>query len=161
MVDRPGDLLIREASVAEAEAVAVVLRRSITELCVAEHGNATAVIDAWLANKTAESVGDWIADPSQTLLVAIIDGEIAGVAAASRFSQVLLNYVSPSHRFCGVSKALMAALEAYLGQQGCSVARLTSTATAHGFYLGLGYQEDGPPQHWRGDALVYPMKKAL
>ncbi|RYZ64842.1 MAG: GNAT family N-acetyltransferase, partial [Proteobacteria bacterium] len=91
MVDRPGDLLIREASVAEAEAVAAVLRRSITELCVAEHGNATAVIDAWLANKTAESVGEWIADPKQTLLVAVIDREIAGVAAASRFSQVLLN----------------------------------------------------------------------
>jgi len=161
MTDRRGDLLIREANVADAEVVADVLRRSITELCVAEHGNSGPVLEAWLANKTAESVGGWIADPGQTLLVAVAEGQIAGVAAASRFSQVLLNYVSPSHRFGGVSKALMAEVETYLRKQGCRIARLTSTGTAHRFYLDLGYEDDGPPQRWRGDALVHPMKKTL
>ena len=51
---------IREARLEDADHACNVLRRSISQLCVADHGSDPAIINAWLANKTPETVARWI-----------------------------------------------------------------------------------------------------
>ena len=152
---------IRPAVTGDAEAACTVLRRSITELCAADHDGNRAVLDGWLANKTPRNVRAWIDDPSQEMLVAVCPGGMAGVAAASLGGDILLNYVSPDFRFRGVSKALLGELEHRLRARGRARVTLTSTRTALDFYLAQGYRHDGPPRAWRDAATAQTMVKDL
>jgi GNAT superfamily N-acetyltransferase len=139
------DVQIREACAADAAAACAVLRRSIAELCAADHNNDPAFLHGWLANKTPDNVAAWISDPGNVVYVAV-DGEaIAGVASMSKDGRISLNYVSPDARFKGVSKALLAALERKAAELGLTHCRLESTKTARRFYEAAGYREqDGP-----------------
>jgi len=138
-------MLIRYACSADAAAACDVLRRSIAELCTADHGDDPKFLTGWLANKTPENVAAWIADPGNVLYVAIDDGAIVGVAGMTKAGLVTLNYVSPDARFKGVSKALLAALERKAADLGLTQCRLESTKTARRFYESAGYheQQDG------------------
>ena len=152
--------VVRAAQPEEAAEIAALLRRSITELCAADHRGDPAALAEWLANKTPEAVAAWIADPAQHLVVAEIDGRLAGVAAAHDDGTILLNYVSPRQSRRGASTAGLAVLEAWLRAKGVREARLESTATAHDFYRAHGFRDIGPPVAWRG-ADAYPMRKGL
>ncbi len=152
---------IRAAKQDDAAEICLVLRRSITELCVADHDNDPQILDPWLVNKTPENLRAWIARAGQTYRVAVIDDQIAGVGAVSATEGVLLNYVSPDFQYCNVSKALMAVLEDWLKERGQVVCHLTSTATARQFYKTLGYLPDGEPVMRRSGMLTFPMKKLL
>ena len=134
-------LQIRPARLDDAAAACTVLRRSITELCAADHNNDPAWLAGWLANKTPENVAAWITDPDNVVYVAIEDERVAGVAAMGRDGRVSLNYVSPDARFRGVSKALLAALERKAVEWGLAKCRLESTQTALPFYRAAGYRE--------------------
>ena len=134
-------LHIRPARAADAAAACGVLRRSIAELCVADHDNDPQFLSRWLANKTPENVAAWIADPGNVVYVAVDDGRIAGVAAMTRAGLVTLNYVSPDFRFRGVSKVLLAALERKAAELGLTQCNLESTKTARRFYEAAGYRE--------------------
>ncbi|KQV37037.1 hypothetical protein ASE37_24075 [Rhizobium sp. Root268] len=81
-------------------------------------------------------------NPDQTVWVAEVSGEIAGVGAVAGDS-IVLNYVAPEHRFQGVSKALLAALEDSFRNAGFSLGKLVSTRTALRFYLASGWSELG------------------
>lgn len=146
----------------QAEAIAETLRRSIGELCAADHHGDPQALARWLANKTATTVLHWLDDADLLTLVAAVDtGAIAGVAQVRAQGEITLNYVSPDHRYSGVSRALMRALEDHLRDIGLTAARLTSTATARRFYLAQGYEANGPPRPWHGGSLVHPMVKLL
>ena len=75
---------IRDAVLADAPAACAVLRRSITELCTADHRNDSAILERWLANKTPEIVASWIAQPASSMLVAVEDGIVRAVGAVMR-----------------------------------------------------------------------------
>ena len=45
---------IRDATVEDADAACLVMRRSIAELCIADHGKDEAILTRWLGNKTPE-----------------------------------------------------------------------------------------------------------
>ncbi len=77
-------MLIRPALAADAEQAASVLRRSISELCVADHGDDPGVLGQWLRNKTPDTVRVWIEAPDRQILVAEEDGILLGVGAASQ-----------------------------------------------------------------------------
>lgn len=153
-------MLIRPAAVADAEEAALVLRRSIRELCILDHGGDEQALGQWLGNKTPDSVRPWIEAPDGRIVVAEQGGVILGVGGASRGGVITLNYVAPETRFKGVSKAILASLEAYLRDQGCTQSTLTSTRTAHAFYLAAGYEDAGQPEFW-GKLPGQPMKKHL
>ncbi|MDF2689562.1 MAG: family N-acetyltransferase, partial [Microvirga sp.] len=72
-----------------------MLRRSIQDLCHADHsGNAAKLADR-LSNKTPENVAAWISNPRSFVFV-VTEGEtILGVAAMTKTGEILLNYVSP------------------------------------------------------------------
>ena len=153
---------IRDATPDDAEAACAVLRASIIELCVADHGNDPVLLQRWLANKQPEIVAGWIAQPDRSVLVAVDEaGAILAVGAVSDSGEITLNYVSPHARFRGVSRALLATLEARAAERGNSVCRLQSSETARRFYLANGYIDDGEPIRKFGMRSGYPMSKRI
>jgi GNAT superfamily N-acetyltransferase len=148
---------VRAASIEDSEEACRVVRRSIAELCHADHHGDAPTLALWLANKTAENMRRWIAQ--HHVVVATENGTILGVAAMAGSGEVILNYVSPDARFRGVSKALLMQLEAHAAQSGVPLLTLESTATARRFYLSAGYSENGPPTPGFGKTLGYPMTK--
>lgn len=151
---------IRDAVLEDAPAACQVLRRSISELCVGDHGNNVAILAQWLANKTPDIVASWIAKPGNSVLVAVEGGTILGVGPVTDNGEINLNYVSPDARFRGVSRALIVALEARAIERGSVRCTLISTETARRFYRSAGYAEDGPPVRKFGTPS-YPMSKCL
>lgn len=153
---------VRPAIEADAEQAALVLRRSITELCIRDHGNDPALLASWLANKTPEKFREWVRLEDTLCLVAVAgDDTILGVALMSKAGEIRLNYVSPDARYRGVSTALIGALEAAAAGLGVPRLSLSSTATAHSFYLARGFQDAGQPQTDRLKDNIYPMAKSL
>lgn len=131
-------MLIRAAEPSDAEAACDVLRRSIAELCEADHRNDEIFLANWLANKTPENFRSWLT--SSHVYVAEEAGRLLGVAAVSEMGNVLLNYVAPEARFRGVSKTLLGACEDKARRLACAFISLESTKTAERFYLAQGYQ---------------------
>ncbi|WP_423065772.1 GNAT family N-acetyltransferase [Devosia sp. CN2-171] len=140
--------------------MSAVLTASIRDLCTADHRNDPTILAGWLRNKTPEMVLQMFDNPNAQLFVAEHDGMIAAVGCLNGGDEIGLNYVDPAHRFSGVSKALLAALEDRIRQSGATRARLTSTGTARRFYLASGWHDAGPGEDDRG-MLCYPMEKSL
>jgi quinol monooxygenase YgiN/predicted N-acetyltransferase YhbS len=154
-------LEIRDAQLDDAPAACEVLRRSISELCVADHHNNPEILQRWLANKTPEIIASWIANPANTMLVAVEADAILAVGSMRGLGEIEVNYVSPDARFRGVSRALMSALESRARTKGATLCTLVSTETARKFYLSLGYEETGPTMGKFGTTGSYPMAKDL
>jgi GNAT superfamily N-acetyltransferase len=152
---------IRDAVIEDAPTACAVLRRSISELCGADHGNDPQILRRWLANKTPEIVAQWIAAPGSSVLLAVEGKAILAVGAVTDAGEITLNYVSPAARFRGVSRALLAALEARAAVRGNTRCTLHSTETARHFYHAAGYCEDGPADGKFGARGGYPMSKPL
>ena len=154
------EIVIREAAPEDAEQGSLVLRRSITELCVADHGNDPAFLTGWLSNKTPHHFRGWINRPGNSLLVAVGNGDILGVGSVADAGEITLNYVSPDARFRGVSKALLMALEERAATRGCTTCTLRSSETARRFYLSNGYVEIDR-SGIQGAQHGHPMMKSL
>jgi GNAT superfamily N-acetyltransferase len=152
---------IRAATPEDAPAACQVMRRSIAELCVADHRNDEAILTRWLSNKTPEVFASWITQSDNSLLVAAEGGGILGVGSVTDAGEITLNYVSPDARFRGVSRALLGALEARAVERGNTRCTLTSTETARRFYRANGYVEDGLPIGNFGTSSGYPMSNLL
>ncbi len=136
--------IIRKGTPQDAAPAIRVLRRSIQELCVADHRGDADEIAQWLANKTESAWADWIARRDATVLVAEDSGRITSVGMIDHSGEVLLNYVSPAARFCGTSKAMLGALESAAGPHGAAKCTAESTETAKQFYISAGYSADMP-----------------
>jgi len=152
---------IRDATRDDAEAACEVLRQSISQLCGPDHRNDPAILTAWLANKKPEIVADWATQPGNSLLVATEGDAILAVGSVTDAGEITLNYVAPAARFRGVSRALLAALEARAAERGNVRCTLTSTETAHRFYRSRGYVDDGAPLGKFGTNAGYPMFRSL
>ncbi len=158
-VDEPG---IRVARVEDGEEASRLLRRSITELCAADHRNDPDVIAGWTANKTPEDWAGWVRAGDAVLCVAEAGGRILGVGMMNAGGEILLNYVLPEARFRGVSRAVMDHLEAEAGRRGHATCRLESSVTARAFYEARGYRAAGGEGERCGGALsCLRMEKVL
>ena len=154
-------LSIRDACPDDAVAACKAMRRSIAELCAADHSDDPEILARWLSNKTPENVCGWIARQDATVLVAVKSDASVAVGMVTDAGEVLLNYVSPDVRFSGVSRAVLKALEARAGERGAIVCRLESTETARRFYHSNGYVETGAPTRKFGACSGYRMTKSL
>jgi GNAT superfamily N-acetyltransferase len=152
---------IREARPGDAQEACAVLRRSIIELCAADHAGDTHFLAARLANKTPENFAAWMQRADACYLLAIERDAIAAVGAVTDGGEILLNYVAPEARFHGASSALLAALERRAAERGATQCTLVGTQTARRFYLARGYRETGQTTGKFGMASGYPMAKAL
>ena len=111
---------IRDAAPDDAVAACHVLRESISRLCVADHRNDPAILNAWLANKTPEIVAAWATQKGNSLLLAVEGDAVLAVGSVTDAGEITLNYVAPAARFRGVSRALLKALEARAVERGNS-----------------------------------------
>lgn len=150
---------IRPAVTADAVSACRVLRRSITECCVADHHQQQAVLQAWLGNKTPENVANWIASPSNYTIVAVKDGELVGVALLTQAGKLSLCYLLPEAQYVGIGKALLHGIEAQARAWDISVLRLHSTASASDFYARNGYVHAGKEKSCYGVECDFFWKK--
>jgi GNAT superfamily N-acetyltransferase len=150
---------IRSARHEDAEQACEVVKRSIKELCHADHRGDAPTLRRWLSNKTPDNMRRWI--DQHCTFVAIGGAAILGVAVLKRTGEIILNYVSPDARFHGVSKALIARLETCAREFGIEAVSLQSSATAIRFYLSAGYYSLGPPTPGFGVTFCHPMAKRL
>ena len=153
-------IAVRPAAEADIAAMSAVLTASIRELCAADHRNDPETIADWTRNKSPESVRLMLANPNLTMYVAELDGAVAAVGAVTREGEVALNYVAPASRFRGLSRALLTHMEQALRERGVAEGTLTSTTTAHRFYLSSGWRDSGPPET-AGFVPGHPMRKRL
>lgn len=152
---------IRDAVAEDAEAACQVMRRSIAELCLADHRNDPTILRRWLGNKTPENFASWMTQSDNSILVAVECGSILAVGSVTDAGKITLNYVSPDARFRGVSRSMLGALEARAMERGNARFMLISTETARRFYKACGYVEEGPPVGEFGTSSGYPMSKLL
>jgi GNAT superfamily N-acetyltransferase len=152
---------IRNVEPEDAEVACEVVRRSIVELCAADHGGDQDILARWLNNKTPQHILVWIARADSSLLVAVEGGAILAVGMVTDAGEVLLNYVSPDARFRGASRAMLLALEMRARERGAAVCTLESTETALRFYRSNGYSEAGLPTGKFGMTSGYRMAKPL
>lgn len=136
-------LEIRIAASTDAFAACNVLRRSITECCVPDHNNDPQILDAWLGNKTPQMVANWFSSPTNFSLVALLDGELVGVALLTGAGKLALCYLLPEARAKGVGKALLERMEQQACGWGVKALQLHSTASGVAFFAGRGYIEAG------------------
>jgi GNAT superfamily N-acetyltransferase len=156
-----GSMQIREATADDAAEACQVLRRSITELCNADHRDDPAALEDWLSNKTPANVGAWIVRADNHVFVAMQGSAIVAVGAVTSSGEITLNYVSPDARFAGVSKALLNRLEAKALELGHTTCSLTSTETARRFYLSAGYKQQSSSRNLLAPSSSYLMSKRL
>ncbi len=135
---------IRLAKLEDAQAALALVRRSIIELCKADHEGDAMTLEGWLANKSQKNMEAWITRPGSVVVLAEREGHLAGVGAFSAAGDVILLYVAPEDRFQGVSKALLAACEKRAKDMRIPRLCLTSSITAQRFFLDRGYEiEEG------------------
>ena len=155
------NVTIRDAAPGDAVAACAVLRESISRLCVADHRNDPAILNAWLANKQPETVAAWVVQKGNSLLLAVEGDAVIGVGSVTDAGEITLNYVAPDARFRGVSRVLLKALEARAVERGNKRCTLTSSETAHRLYQSAGYLDDGAPTGKFGTNTGYPMSKEM
>ncbi|WP_256079446.1 GNAT family N-acetyltransferase [Massilia sp. YIM B04103] len=136
-------LEIRIAASADAPAACQVLRRSITECCIADHNNDPAILDAWLGNKNTQTVASWFESPTNFSLVAVENGAVVGVALLTAAGKLALCYLLPEARHKGAGKALLARIEAQAASWGVKALQLHSTASGEEFFARQGYIRSG------------------
>lgn len=151
----------RIATVEDAEAATDVLRRSIAELCTADHHDDAVTLDQWLENKTVERFRVWVARPNRYTIVAERDGVLCGVGMLGTDGVIYLCYVHPAHVRCGVGRALVAAMEDHARSRGLLEICLEATTTASGFYEALGYRRTGESASGFGVTWSHPYEKHL
>src|SRR5262245_56455357 len=143
---------VRPAREEDAGAACEVLRRSIRELCVADHGGDERVLSTWLENKTPENSRRWIASPSRFSLVAVDGSTVCGFGLLHADGEIQLCYLVPEVQYRGVGKLMLRALEEQAARWGLKGLFLTSTITARRFYERHGYLQTGE---------AYRMSKAI
>ena len=77
-----------------APAACQVPRRSILELCVADHGNDPTILMRWLGDKTPENVAAWIVRPDHSLLAAVERGTIPAVGSVRPSALAVLRLIA-------------------------------------------------------------------
>lgn len=152
---------VRRAENKDAGVAMQLIRRSIEELCVADHRNDPVTLAGWLANKTPENFRSWIANPDNFCVVVEADGRLSGVGLLHRGGEIQLFYLAPGAQRQGMGRAIHAALEAQARAWGLQKLHLDSTAMARPFYEALGYQATGASIPRFGVLRCYPYEKVL
>lgn len=150
---------IRQAEPEDVEAACSVMRRSIVECCHEDHAGDRSIVDAWLANKTPETVRSWFQSGGYAV-VAERDGAVVGTAMLDGEGFVTLCYLVPEARYEGIGKGMLGALEAEARKRGQKHIELGSTKTAYRFYQRNGYADTGRVESAFGLTAVI-MRKAI
>jgi hypothetical protein len=83
---------VRDAVPEDAAAACEVMRRSIAELCVADHHNDPGILERWLGNKTPEIFKSWI-QPGNSVLVAVENGTVRRIGKLFETPSCFLDFL--------------------------------------------------------------------
>jgi GNAT superfamily N-acetyltransferase len=134
---------IRKAVPNDAVPACTLLRRSIEEVCAPDHHGRPDILDAWLANKTPETIAGWFASPTHYAIVAERDGQLLGLALLTQAGRLALCYVEPGALRIGVGRALLAAVEEQARAWSIRKLHLHSPESCATFYERHGYANAG------------------
>jgi GNAT superfamily N-acetyltransferase len=154
-------ILVRTAKLDDAPVAVAVLRSSIVELCVDNHRNDAATLEAWLANKTELQFARWLADEHRLVMVAEDTGGIRGVGSIHDSGEIRLCYVQPRFQNRGIGHALLTALEAQARAWGLTRIQLSSSPAARAFYERAGYVATGNAVQGFGVSVYYPYERVF
>ena len=154
-------IMVRSAVEADAVAACDGLRRSIRELCVADHGVDEHVLSAWLANKTPENVREWISATATFSVVAVKGSDVRGFGLIQNDGAIQMCYLAAEALDCGAGKRVLRALEEQAARWGLKRVFLTSPVTARRFYERMGYVRSGNPKSVYGLRSEHPMSKSI
>jgi GNAT superfamily N-acetyltransferase len=151
----------RTAEAKDAAAAVEVVRRSITELCMADHHGDAETLAKWLSNKTVPTFAAWFSRDDNFCVIAESAGRVVGVGLLHRSGEINLFYLAPGVQRRGIGKAIHATLEERARAWALRGLRLDSTALARPFYEKLGYRPAGARKPSFGVLHVYPYEKTL
>ena len=152
---------VRLAEPGDADAAIEVVRRSIRDLCVADHKNDPETLTAWLANKTSQNFLAWLSNPENFCVIAESDSQMLGVGVLRRDGEILLFYLAPGAQRQGIGTKIHDALERQAIHWELKSLHLDSTALACAFYEALGYRSIGPPVRRFGGLRCFPYSKRV
>lgn len=152
---------VRPAKKRDAATAIDIVRRSIGQLCVADHRNDETTLAAWLANKTPQDFLEWLSNEDNFCVVAESAGRPVGVGLLHRRGEILLFYLAPGSQRQGIGKMVHAALEERASEWGLTALHLDSTALACPFYESLGYRPTGPALARFGVLQCFPYARQL
>jgi len=133
-------LKVRNAAVADAEAIAVLLGELGYPATTEEAATRLAALQ-----KIKDNVAIVAEDDGRVLGVATVD-ELTVLHASGKVAQVSMLVVASSARRTGVGRALVEAAEAWARYRGCVRMVVTSNerrTDAHAFYRRLGWEHTG------------------
>ncbi len=133
-------ITVRQAELRDEAAVLDVLRKSITELCVADHDGDPDALAAWLSNKTPQNFTTWLTHADFFCVVAQRDDRLCGVALLHRSGRISLCYLMPGTQRAGIGTAIYQALEDQARAWGLHTLKLESTVAARPFYERCGFR---------------------
>ena len=136
-------IAIRQATPGDADAACTLLRRSIEEGCAADHGQRAEILQAWLSNKTPQTVVAWLSSPSNYAVAALIGAELAGLALLTQAGKLALCYVLPGQLRSGIGSALMHAVEVQARTWDIGKLFMHCPSSASPFFERLGYVNAG------------------
>ena len=154
-------IIVRPAKESDADAAITVVRKSIRDLCVADHQNNPETLATWLANKTTQNFVGWISDPDNFCVIAETNGHVLGVGILQRGGEILLLYLAPGAQRQGIGRKIHDALEEKAAHWELKSLHLDSTALACPFYEALGYRQAGPPVLRFETLRCFPYAKQL
>lgn len=152
---------VRPAKEEDADTAVDVVRRSIQQLCVADHHEDHDTLARWLANKTPENFRGWISNPDNFCVVSEPNNCISGVGLLHHSGEIRLFYLAPGSQRQGIGRAIHSELEAAAKRWGLIALHLNSTALARPFYEALGYHATGPGAVRYGVLRCFPYEKQL
>ena len=88
-------MLIREARTEDAVEACHVVRRSITELCLADHQDDPAILEKWLCQQDTGKRALLDCRPDAHMFCATTGKAIVGIAAVTTSGEVTLNCSTP------------------------------------------------------------------
>ena len=154
-------LSVRPAEQGDAASAIDVVRRSISQLCVADHHNDEKTLAMWLDNKTPQNCLTWLSNTDNFCVVAELGSCLVGVGLLHRRGEVLLFYLAPGAQRQGIGKMVHAALEEKAAQWGLTSLHLDSTTLACHFYEAVGYRPTGSAIARFGELRCFPYAKQL
>ena len=141
-------MIIRRATLDDADAICELHVRSIRELCAVDY--TPAQVEAWAGRKRPALYREAMTDGGETMFVAVDDGgdRVIGFVAFKE-AEIYGLYVAPESVRRGAGSELLDAAEAAMRLAGVTQVKFRSTLTALSFYLRRGYQ--------RGDDAIARM----
>ena len=136
-------MIIRRATVADADAICALHVRSIRTLCADDY--TPEQIEAWAGRKRPELYSQAMTEGGETMFVAVEDAagddHLVGFVAF-REAEIYGLYVAPEATGRGAGGALLDVAESAMRSAGVTEVKFRSTLTAVTFYARHGYRRD-------------------